>query len=356
MQIRTVHIALIATLMLGASQFQDGRAGLTHEPAWAGQEAEAWSTSDLAWEDRRSERFAETIAWGLYDQLRRPTLIDASCAELHADFLFITGHPALGPVEPVCAPDEVSGAEQTTTLPGVEEIREVRADPGLDASNQELVDFALERFAKAGLELPPELVISFPEDQSRCLRYGGLYVPRNVEVRICRPSKSTMVHELAHAWIETTLSEAARQEFLELRGLATWKGGPDWDGRGAEHAAEVLTWALMDRNITLRWLEPGPNDTSMETFRLIKIENSTHEELVDAYQLLTGTDPVDRSARSPTADTGSDLSSPEARRSALGRTINVGGLQDKGAIGGVGASRALIANRTLPRCVPGPHS
>jgi hypothetical protein len=78
-------------------------------------DAEAWSTSDLAWEDRGSERFAETIVWGLYDQLRRPTLIDASCAELHADFLFITGHPAPGPVEPVCALD-VDGTDTPMSM------------------------------------------------------------------------------------------------------------------------------------------------------------------------------------------------------------------------------------------------
>ena len=73
-------------------------------------DAQAWVTSDLAWEDRGAERFAETIVWGLYDQLRRPTLITTSCAELHADFQFITGHPAPGPVKSVCALDVKSAA------------------------------------------------------------------------------------------------------------------------------------------------------------------------------------------------------------------------------------------------------
>ncbi len=68
----------------------------------------------------------------------------------------------------------------------------------------------------------------------------------------------------------------------------------------------------MDRDITVRWLESGPNDTSIETFRLFKIENSTYADLVDSYQSLTGTDPVDRNARSLAVESGSDLSSPEA--------------------------------------------
>ncbi len=61
-----------------------------------------------------------------------------------------------------------------TTLSGAEEIREGSVDLGLDERQRALVDFSLERFAKADLELPPELVISFPEDQSKCFGNGGI--------------------------------------------------------------------------------------------------------------------------------------------------------------------------------------
>lgn len=64
----------------------------------------AWSAPESDWHRRGSERFAETIVWGLYDQLRRPVDIDVPCAELHADFVRITGSHALGPIEPVCRP------------------------------------------------------------------------------------------------------------------------------------------------------------------------------------------------------------------------------------------------------------
>ena len=202
-----------------------------------------------------------------------------------------------------------------STLSGVEGPQENPAAAGLDQQQHQLVDFALERFANAGLELPSDLKISFPTDQAKCFGYGGIYVPTEVEVRICRPSDTTMVHELAHAWLETTLTDEERKAFLELRGLNMWAGGDEWDQRGAEQSAEILTWALMDRDITVRWLVPGPNSTPVETFRLFKIENSTYEELVAAYQLLTGSDPVDRNSRSLAVETVSDLSSPEARRS-----------------------------------------
>jgi hypothetical protein len=67
-------------------------------------DAEHWLSNDVPWEQRGAERFAETIAWGLYGQLRRPTLIDVPCRELHADFLAITGFTTPGPVEQVCSP------------------------------------------------------------------------------------------------------------------------------------------------------------------------------------------------------------------------------------------------------------
>lgn len=65
-------------------------------------DAHDWFASDADWDARGIERFAETIVWGLYDQLRRPVLIDASCGELHADFLVITGTSPPGPLERVC--------------------------------------------------------------------------------------------------------------------------------------------------------------------------------------------------------------------------------------------------------------
>ena len=65
-------------------------------------EADDWYAPEAAWEQRGAERFAETIVWGLYDQLRRPTLIDVPCRELHADFEAMTGTTAPGPLEPIC--------------------------------------------------------------------------------------------------------------------------------------------------------------------------------------------------------------------------------------------------------------
>jgi len=71
-------------------------------------DVEAWYSADVTWKDRGGERLAETIVWGLFDQPRRQVLIDQPCAELHRDFIAITGHTALGPISGNCAPDHVT--------------------------------------------------------------------------------------------------------------------------------------------------------------------------------------------------------------------------------------------------------
>ena len=152
---------------------------------------------------------------------------------------------------------------------------------------QELVDFAFSQFELAAIELPA-VGISFRSDNADCFGYGGVYMTNELTVRICQPSKTTMVHELAHAWVEASLDDSDRQSFLELRGLSTWTAGTEWDQRGAEQAAEIITWAVMDENISLRWLDTDSRGTTVETWRLFKIPDSDPDQLASAYQHLTG--------------------------------------------------------------------
>lgn len=58
----------------------------------------------VPWCDRMKERVAVVISWGLLDQLRRPVPSDLPCATLHRQFVELTGHAPLGPLEAVCDP------------------------------------------------------------------------------------------------------------------------------------------------------------------------------------------------------------------------------------------------------------
>jgi hypothetical protein len=79
----------------------------------------------------------------------------------------------------------------------------------------------------------------------------------------------TTLHELAHAWAESQLSTAEWAAFLELRGLDVW-----YDDRvarherGMEHAAEVVSWGLMDEMIPIiRIYDAEPAQLSVRPFR-----------------------------------------------------------------------------------------
>lgn len=151
-------------------------------------------------------------------------------------------------------------------------------------SDAALAEWALERFDRAGLVLPP-LRISFHDDRFGCGGNFGLYRSgAQAQVDICGfnwdrfvlTAKKTMLHELAHAWLEHASTATGREQFLDLRGLSTW--GDDefpWQEQGSEQAAEIIAWALMD-----------------EELELTKFRNASTQALAEAYRHLTGSLPA----------------------------------------------------------------
>ena len=89
------------------------------------------------------------------------------------------------------------------------------------AEQRVAVDNAVELFERAGLDLPP-LVIEFADDTERCNGHAGLFVPAGLlatseidTIVMCHRLRLFLVHELAHAWAEHSLSEASKAQFLE---------------------------------------------------------------------------------------------------------------------------------------------
>jgi hypothetical protein len=154
---------------------------------------------------------------------------------------------------------------------------------GADAAETEMIEWALGRFTQAGLELP-STVITFHDDPTGCSGNSGLFRHGTpAEVHLCipaeRPAKARKLialHELGHAWAETHTDEATRAAFLQERGINSWHDHSEephfW---GAEHAAETISWALMD-----------------EPVRIIRIYDARPAQLTSAYQVLTGNSPL----------------------------------------------------------------
>jgi len=95
----------------------------------------------------------------------------------------------------------------------------------------------------------------------------------------------TTLHELAHAWADAQLSTAQKAAFLELRGLDVWYDArvPRHE-RGAEHAAEIVSWGLMD-----------------EMIPIIRIYDAEPARLFEAFSLLVHRSPLWTQVRSAAA-------------------------------------------------------
>jgi hypothetical protein len=177
----------------------------------------------------------------------------------------------------VLAPEMKNIAEQQpTTVEGRSE-REV-----LQAGLQE---WARARFEAAGLGLPP-LEFVYPADEDDCDGWVGLVSRENdrLVIKSCAGGgelRHNLLHELAHAWdMAGGIPEETRRQFLEMRGLDSWRGADvDWNRRGQEHAAEIVAWGLelAQQGIPTPVAEVGHQDS---------------DSLRRAYLLLTGQAPL----------------------------------------------------------------
>ena len=148
----------------------------------------------------------------------------------------------------------------------------------------ERVEWGIERFRHAGLALPGLEITVHDDGTTACEGNTGLFHPAATpEVHLCataapssRIARLITLHELAHAWAETQLGDEDRAALLRLRRLDSWvdQGQPphEW---GAEHAAEIVSWGLMD-----------------EAVPIIRIYDNEPRDLQAAFHLLVGRAPL----------------------------------------------------------------
>jgi branched-subunit amino acid transport protein len=191
-------------------------------------------------------------------------------------------------------------ARTGTLLVDGREVPLLNSVPELD----ELLTWALERFEAAGLGAPAIRSITFAGASGRCAGIGGSVDVEadGVRVLLCLDAssacigtdcasfsmyaRSTVLHELAHAWELTRLDDRTRRAFLALRELETWSGSRavPWAERGAEQAAEILMWGLLEA--------PPP---------LPRLGGMPCEDALAGYRLLTGRPPLNGGCPDPAA-------------------------------------------------------
>ena len=168
---------------------------------------------------------------------------------------------------------------------GLDAGRAVPARPaltlyGADAVQERTVDWAMRRFRAGGLEGLPPLEVVLHGSRTPCEGYLGLYLAGRIDLcteGLLEPyARKFALHEMAHAWTDANLPDEVLDRFLRIRGIATWNDQRlPWRERGAEQAAEIITWGLGEGEIAP--LLPTPVDA---------------ETLASLYSLLTGRAPI----------------------------------------------------------------
>jgi hypothetical protein len=154
---------------------------------------------------------------------------------------------------------------------------------GFSHAQVELIEWAIGLYADAGLELPRLEFVRHPTREP-CRGARGLYIGDRspATIRICTQeagpfAESLFLHEIAHAWDGYAVTDRQRAAFLELRNLEQWwdDGSAHWHTYGAEQAAQIIVWGLIDRPI-----------------RIATIPDSSCVDLRTGYVLLTGRPPL----------------------------------------------------------------
>ncbi len=149
---------------------------------------------------------------------------------------------------------------------------------GSDAAR--LVDWAVERFAAAGLWLPG-VDVRVHASKAGCDGHSALTRHRTDRrvVELCTSGQGRevverllLLHEFAHVWVGQNVDAQTRRRFLALFGLSVWSDPRErWERHGTEHAAETVAWGVFDEGV-----------------RLIGAVTEDEERLRAGFELLTG--------------------------------------------------------------------
>jgi hypothetical protein len=198
---------------------------------------------------------------------------------LLASALLASGIGALTPGGAGAAIETPTQTSTTTTAPARQESTTETTSQALDttvvvaetAEQLASVHWALGRFETAGLELPT-LAIYTHSDRADCNGLNGYLANRldgGFDLHTCG-IEFTLLHELAHAWDNNSLTEDTKDEFLRKAAQATtWNNAENWFLAGGEHAANVIAWGLGNERINQTRTRPYDHNSMLKGFEIL---------------------------------------------------------------------------------------
>lgn len=148
---------------------------------------------------------------------------------------------------------------------------------GADDAHQAQIHAAVERFHDAGLRLPP-LRIFVHSSTDACQDQLGTFgqFGQRDRIDLCTSAAFYILHEMAHAWEQHTLTDGTRRIVLAETGLTVWHDRElPWLDSGAEVAANTIAFGLLDAPLEDR---SGAFTPQLDRFRLLTGANSPRIE------------------------------------------------------------------------------
>lgn len=133
-----------------------------------------------------------------------------------------------------------------------EEIVPALTINGADAEVGAMIEDAVARYERLGLQLPPLEINVHAKDREHCHGHRAYWDHHDHHdvIDLCFFDQFTVLHELAHAFEHHNLDEHTRDEFMALTPGQVWRDDDvKYNHQGIEDAANTIARGLLDETV-----------------------------------------------------------------------------------------------------------
>ena len=144
-----------------------------------------------------------------------------------------------------------TGGPSSAIRPDVSLAPEITFVDGTPEERRTVLD-AVGLFGAAGLSLPALRVRLHPDGKAGCHGNMGYFAPTPPTIDLCFDRRFLALHELAHAWEWSNVSDDIRARFVVQSDADAWDGDDvPHSHRGVERAADTIAFGLLPGSLSL---------------------------------------------------------------------------------------------------------